>query len=682
MNFFRTIRIITIAWTLSLIAPDCDAQTRLTWEEITQIIYDGEETSTQDELDDIQEAYNNPININTASEETLCLFPFLTKNQARDIIFHRETNGGFSSLGELMMISSLDKRTRTLLSCLCHTGETAKRQMPLSQLIRKGRHEVLLNGTMPFYLRNGDKDYPDSTLAMSPNKVYIGNRTHNSMLYRFSASDRFSAGIQMERDAGETGVDYLSAHAAIHRTGAVKTLIVGDYKASFGLGLTMNTGYSFGKNTAADNIGKADKGFTTHKSFAESNFLRGLASTITSGNMVFSTYVSYRHTDATLSADKTSITSMKNDGLHRTMLEKSKKGIVGTLEYGGNVGWEGKRTRLSATLAVTHIDIPLKPRHDTRSTLYKTYDAEGKDFAAASLSYTLRLQHLVFQGESGTSLAGSLGTLNSMQWNPNSLNRITVIQRYYGYRLVTIRGNCFGENSKPQNESGVFTEWLTTTIPNVRLTTHLDVFYFPWLKHQVSGSSYGYEGEMKALFSGVRKTDLEVRLRMKSKQKDLTTPSKGGEATTLASHTKSDIRAQATFRPNDRLSVKSTLSLNISSFGGETDKGFCVSATTKWSNVSDKVRLSAFAAYFDTDSYDTRTYCYEPTTTYSNGLSSFFDNGLRIVLMATYAPSKRLTCKIRVSHTKYMDKQSIGSGNDLVAASHKEDVQVQIRWRF
>ena len=55
------------------------------------------------------------------------------------------------------------------------------------------------------------------------------------------------AGIQMEKDAGERGVDYVSGYVMLKDMGFVKRAIVGNYRLSFGQGLAVNTSMKYGK---------------------------------------------------------------------------------------------------------------------------------------------------------------------------------------------------------------------------------------------------------------------------------------------------------------------------------------------------------------------------------------------------------------------------------------------------
>ncbi|EJW98323.1 hypothetical protein EVA_13568, partial [gut metagenome] len=39
-------------------------------------------------------------------------------------------------------------------------------------------------------------------------------------------------------------------------------------------------------------------------------------------------------------------------------------------------------------------------------------------------------------------------------------------------------------------------------------------------------------------------------------------------------------------------------------------------------------------------------------------------------------------CLLKIGHTGYLDRDEIGSGNDLIASSYKTDLQLQFRMKF
>ena len=69
--------------------------------------------------------HDNPININASTKEQLEQLPFLSPKQVEDILFYIDYYGPLHTVGELMLISSLDYDTRQALSFFVTFGSAA-----------------------------------------------------------------------------------------------------------------------------------------------------------------------------------------------------------------------------------------------------------------------------------------------------------------------------------------------------------------------------------------------------------------------------------------------------------------------------------------------------------------------------------------------------------------------------
>jgi hypothetical protein len=644
-------------------------------------------------FDHLYEIHCNPINLNTATEDELSQLPFLTTSQCRDILFHITVNGPMRSLGELMAIESLSAETRSWLMLFCRAGETAKApEKSFKDIIRRPRHELTARTDMPFYTKAGYADVPQSILDKSPNKVYRGNSLYHSLRYRLTASDRLDIGLQMEKDPGERGIDYINAFALVKNIGMVRKAVVGNYRISFGQGLVVNTGSSFGKLMTLGSLGRMDQGIRPHSSTAESGRFTGAAATISIGSTAdISAFVSHQKQDGTFLSDSSGISSLKTDGLHRTALERSKKGNITSTVAGGNIHFSLNRFALSFTGAFTHYSAPLRPKHDTPSSLYRLYNAQGTDFAAYSASYSYTAPRISLRGETAMSGNGAIATVNSLQWTASEHHRLTAVYRNYSARFVSIHGNSFGESATPQNEHGLYLGWTTTAIANTTLETYADIVHFPWLKYQVSGSSYLFEAMAQLTHRLNKRTTLSARYKFKTRQKDFTPDgAEEGTPSQLLFHNTHNLRLQCTHAPSKQLTLRTSLTATLKQLESlTTAKGFLISENLRWTPRSKQGRAELTLTYFNTDSYDSRISIYEPSLLYSFGFRSLYNHGIRTSLLASLplssifsSTSLDLTLIGKLGNTIYFGQQSIGSGLELIPQNHRTDLQIQVRWKI
>lgn len=693
--------IITIAFLLLLFPYSIQAQNAYTWEDfVERMAVDDADTEGLDNIlfEELYELYCNPLNLNTATESDLSQLPFLTTLQCRDILLHIKTNGPMLSLGELMAIESLDVDTRGWLRLFCRAGEVkTERKLTLKDRLKYSNQELTARTDVPFYRKAGYEDVPQSILDKSPNKVYRGNNLYHSLRYRFASMNHLDIGIQMEKDPGERGVDYISCYALVNDIGALRTAAIGNYRVSFGQGLVVNTGSSFGKLMTLNSLNRMDRGIHRHSSTSETGYFTGAAATIGIGRLQLSAFASRRKQDGAFLKDSSGISSVKTDGLHRTALEHSKKGNITVNDIGGNLHININRFDFSFTAAHTRYSTPLLPKFDTPSSLYRYYNARGTDFTAYSLAYSYTAPRINLRGETAMSHNGALATVNSAQWIINEKHRLTGVYRNYSARYIAINGRSFGENSRPQNEHGLFLGWTTTALLSSTLETYIDIVHYPWLKYQTSGSSYSIDGMVQLTRQLSKRTSLTARYKFRSKQKDYKFEAEDGNLTLLLFHNSHNLRLQCQYNPTKQLSLRTTLTATLKQLESETTaKGFLISENLRLTLPKEKGRAELTFAYFNTDSYNSRISLYEPSLLYTLGFHSFYNHGIRTSLLASMPLSRffgkaasrsstntaNLTLNAKLANTIYFGQQTIGTGLELIPQNHRTDLQMQLRWKF
>ena len=706
MTIFRRLTLIAMLQSCSL---GTYAQVEPSWEDFAEQSMDEAEEDGEAGHEQLAELLSHPINLNQASVEELMQLPFLNEEQARDIVFYRFMHGPMRSTGELMFIETLSKQDRDNLQLFCYAGEPEQNnnRLTTSKLLKHTQHELILRTDIPFYYKAGQQDYSDEVLAKYPNRKYRGDPLHGVFRYRLSSMNHLFAGVQMEKDAGERSIDFLSGHIMLKdiqtgRQSSIREAILGDYRAHFGLGLAINNGINFGKAMMINSLGRMDRGFSKHSSTMETAYLRGAAIRFQYRSLTVSALGSYNKKDGTFLSDSTGISSLKTDGLHRTPLERSKKHNISEVTIGGNIHWEWKSLQLSATAISTHYSIPLKPKWDTPSTLYRKYNAQGQNFQVYSVGYAWQWQRLRFAGETAMSHAAGLdtgagrqqgvATLNTLQYRISHQHTLSLAVRYYGAKFVSINGKAFGENASPQNEEGVFIAWKTSMIPGLNLDTYVDLMYFPWLKYGVSNRSYGVDGMVQASYRYSQRSRWLIRYKLKSKQKDFNYGEDTQEeeeigtneaGTAMRYNRKHSLKIQHNLSVGKSWTFRTMLNGCIVDTGHDAaEKGFSVGEHIRWTGHNERLRLDFAITFFNSDSYNARIYSYEPSLLYSFGLTSYFYKGIRSIAMVNWNIYKKLTFTAKFGLTKYFNRDSIGTGTELIAANHREDLQLMVRWKF
>ena len=93
-------------------------------------------------------------------------------------------------------------------------------------------------------------------------------------------------------------------------------------------------------------------------------------------------------------------------------------------------------------------------------------------------------------------------------------------------------------------------------------------------------------------------------------------------------------------------------------------------------------KLSAHAAYFHTDSYDSRVYLYESGPLYTYSMQQLYGEGIRYWLMLRANAGRNLMLTAKVGVTDYFDRTKISSSYQEIDRSSKTDVDIQLRWKI
>lgn len=659
----------------------------LSWEDFVErmAVDESRESDAWERLfEELSERRAHPYNLNTLTRAQLETLPFLSPRQVENLLAYLYSYAPVQSLAELQLVEGLDYETRAMLALFVYVGEPTEQAAPLrwKNLWKYGEHEVVARADVPFYYRKGYYQYPPELLTRYPNRQYMGGRVGHSIRYQYTYGDRLAAGLVMENDAGEPffnrgnrGYDYYSYYLLVHDVGHLQTLALGNYRLSFGQGLVMNTQFSPGKQAILTGIYSRNKGIKKHASTSESDYFRGAAATLRWGRVGLTGLYSYRTPDATL--DGPSITSLKTDGYHRTPLEMSKKHNTRNHLIGTNLSYDTPSFHLGLTAVYTVFDRPLKPVRD-----YQLHDPRGRRFAAVGADYRWDLHRWSFVGETAVGGNGAVATLNAVAYRFSPAWSVLLLQRHYAKDYEGLYARSFEEGGRVRNEDGLYLGTEALLGDRVKATAYVDCFRFPFPKYRISFP--GTKGvEVFAQLSGWvgQAADWMVRYRFKNKGRDFT-PDDGSDRQ-LAAHDKHTAKAQFRWQTGTVCLLKTTLDYVQSSLSATgNEQGYQLGQACTLTSPSDRWTVETGASYFHTDSYETRIYASERGMLYAFSFPSYYGRGWHGYVWGRYHINKMLTLLVKYVHTRYFDRDHIGSGTQEIEGSRKQDLYLQLRLRF
>lgn len=646
-------------------------------ENMEQLSVDAEETPDwEDELQELARHLEEPLNLNAATRRQLERFPFLTDAQIENLLAYICLHGQMQTVYELQLVEEMDRRTIGLLLPFVrvHAVEAESGRYPaLKTILKHGRHETLARLDLPFYTRKGYE------------KNFLGPPPYHSLRYAFRHGDYLQAGITAEKDAGEPmfalhngkGYDYYSCYLFVRDFGRLKALALGNYRLGFGQGLVVSTDFRLGKTSSLSAVEFRPTGIRRHGSTDEYNYFRGAAATLElAPSLELSAFYSSRLMDGTVKEGK--ITSVYKTGLHRTQKEAGKAKAFALQLMGGNITYEKKLLKVGLTGIRYFFDRPYEPELPE----YAKYNLHGNDFYNAGIDCKYRLGRLAWTGEGAIGKRGH-ALLNRLKYDLSPDCKLLLVHRHYSFDYWAMFARSFGESGTPQNENGWYLAAEAAPFARWQFFASLDMFSFPWLRYRVSKPSQGVDAMLRATYSTGENLSVSLHYRYKRKERDVA----GGKGTATSPVHHHRLRCRLVCTPGC-LTFRTTADYNHFRrqdkaryrFRGSEGYRFTQSCTCSFPRFP--LSFSLQGTYFNTDDYDSRVYVSERGLLYTFHIPSYYGRGFRYSAFLRCDLNKTFMFLVKFGQTVYQDRQSIGSGDDLINGNRKADLQMQLRVKF
>ncbi|OIP84644.1 MAG: hypothetical protein AUK44_01890 [Porphyromonadaceae bacterium CG2_30_38_12] len=661
-------------------------QPQQTAAEIIQDIF--EQYSAESETDMDYESFFNdlsglitmPINLNSASRGELEKMPFLSDIQIENILHYRYQFGQLHSLYELQLIDGLDmtdiRRMLPFVS-LSHVAGTIE---PLyrNEMLRYGKNELLLRTDQTVETKKGYL----KTFDEQGNRVsdYAGSPLYSFLKYNYHFKDRIRAGLSMEKDAGEQfwgsthrGYDAYSFHFQATNLGAIKTIVVGDYRASFGQGLVINTGYGGSKSSYVLQVVARNNGLKDFSSTDEYNYLRGLGTTINLGKLTLSTFYSNKMLDG--DTTNLTLTSIYKTGLHRTTNEYAKRNTLNQQLLGANATWLLNAAQIGFTVLHTTLSKDYMPAVEPYSLFY----FKGNTQTTAGANYRMRLHIFNLFGETAITNNKGLATLNGCTFAPTSAVSLVALWRYYSPQYDTFFANAFSENTRINNETGLYLGAEVQAFRRWKLSTYMDSYRFPWLKYGVNAPSSGRDYLLQADYAPNRNTQMNCRIKYEVKEKNMAE----NQLSTTYPYSRASVRYQVSYSRNG-FDFKTVVSMsNADSVFQGSKFGYAAYQNLSYSFAKIPLSIDLRYLFFDAPNYDNRFYFYENDVLYAFAIPVVSGIGTRYYLNLKYELNKAICLWFKIAQTVYSDgREGIGSGSELLQGNRKTDVRLLVRYAF
>ena len=214
----------------------------------------------------------NPMDLNKVTGEDLSRLMFLSDEQIDAILMYQYQHG-FKELYELQLIDCLkDYEIRNLLPFVEVKGDSL------------GVQEFRSSGGKKMYFREVfHYAKHEMTLRLDARNMedFVGDPMYGKLRYRFNYQNRVQAGVTLDRATGVPWekINY-GGYIQLKDIGPMKTVVAGNYQASFGYGLVVGSPFKRGKSAYIQSTATTDEGLKKFSSVGDSyNYFHGVGAT-------------------------------------------------------------------------------------------------------------------------------------------------------------------------------------------------------------------------------------------------------------------------------------------------------------------------------------------------------------------------------------------------------------------
>lgn len=638
-------------------------------------------------FDDLFNYYDNPLNLNSATEGELIRLHLMTDVQIVSLLNYRKLYGDFITIYELAAIDELDLNAIELILPFVVVEKVEKDDFKWKNAIRYSRHEIIARYQNTFEEKEGYIVKPDSILADSPNSQYLGSSDKLYLRYRNRYKDRLSWGFTAEKDAGEEffrgtqkqGFDFYSGHLFVRKLWKFNALALGDYQVNVGQGLTVWSGFGIGKSADVMNGKRFATGLRPYASVNESRFLRGAAANFQNEKIDFTLFGSRKRLDANISFDDTlngfdnSFTSFQISGFHRTPGEIEKQNTLRETIVGGEFALKGNSYRIGISSVHTSFDQPLII--DTSG--YKKFKFSGSQLLTTGLNYRFYIRKLTIFGETAASDNLKFGTVNGLAWHVDPRLDLLLIYRNYDKSFQSLYSTGFGESADNTGERGLYIGAQARISKKISINAYYDQFKFTYYKWLTNDLSHGREYFGQINYKASYNSSFYVRMRNKVTQRNTKDDVEGIKGQEYIR--KNTIRVNYDQRINSQWSFKTRFEWVNHFYGDQKSKGVMFFQDLKFRLKKIPLTLYGRYAIFDTDNYDSRIYAYENDLLGVFSIPSYFYKGIRTYLMLKYDLGRKIDLWLRWDVFSYANRDTISSGLEEIQGSEKTTIKMQLK---
>jgi hypothetical protein len=636
---------------------------------------------------------DNPLDLNFATQEELQQLFILSDFQIAALLKYREQFGKFLSMYEVQAVPGFDLPTIYMILPFVKVERNLNRlNISVRDIFKYANQEAVFRVSQNIEQQRGFADIDSAELAENPNSRFLGSPQRLFARYRFRYGTYVSAGITAEKDAGEEffrgsqrqGFDFYSAHFALRNIGKLKALNIGDFQAQFGQGLTLWTGFGFGKTADAMNVKRSALGLRPYTSINENLFLRGAGATFELGKFELTAFASRKRINSnatgidSISQDIQAFSNFNLSGFHRTPGELLDKANLQEDAAGTHIAFKRRNLNVGLTYAYFRYSAALNRSNDP----HNLFEFKGAENSNLGIDFNWVFRNVNLFGEVARSanggMAGTFGAIASLDPRLS----FSLLHRRFGRDYQVIYSAAIAEGSRAINETGTLIGMVARPYKGVSVSAYYDHWTYPWLRYLVDAPSKGYDGLVQITYTPSKTMEMYVRYRDRIRARN-TTSDMDEIIDFPLEQRQQNTRFDIIYKISPSFKLRNRAEYVVFASPGEpAELGYVVLQDVIYKPMAVPVSFSMRYALFRTDGFNPRIFAYENDMLYSFSIPAYFNKGSRAYINLEYNLGRNIDIWVRYARFFYTDQSETGSGLTESFGPVRSDFRIQMRVKF
>lgn len=599
------------------------------------LLEEDRETDAQALLEYYYDLAQNQIDINSISEQGLKNLLVLTDYQITNLIKYRKEHGAIWSVTQLSLIDGYNIELANFLSnFLSFKTQRTLYKPKLNSVLIVRASRILEHQEFYDHIPSNEND-------KSIENRYLGSSYYAKLKFKTNYLDKYALGFTLEKDAGEKFLskekipmgDFFSffvsaSNIALNKNRGliIDKIILGDYSARFGQGLTLWNSFSIGGLLSPQSFCKQGSTILPYTSSDENNYNRGLALCLSFPKIKteLTMLLSYTKIDARIKDGK--YTSIISGGYHNTIGTMATRKTLGQSLGGINIIKEFRKFKIGTSFIMYKYD----KENGRLIKDYNKYREHSGAWANGSVDLYAILGKFRLFGELAIDLNGNFAALAGAILEINYKTMLAVHLRDYSERYVASFSNAYTSSQYCYNQRGIVLSLQRGFAKGFNLLTSGEIVYYPYPRYNINESSMSLKLYLKLDYkSSIVNSYLKLSNNYSSYNKANRLSLKGVLKYNLCQSFSSDIKAEIAY--------------------GQNNYSYSSSIGFDYIFLNESCKIQARLCYYDAKDWFTRLYIYESDMPGSFSSRLLYGKGFTGYLNLRVKPFRWLSAYFKIS---------------------------------